>query len=311
MIYLVTGTAGFIGFHLAKSLLEKGLSVIGVDNLNSYYDVELKNKRLSALITHKNFKFYKQDICEISDLKAKGITHIIHLAAQAGVRYSLTAPMAYSHSNLHGHLAMLEYAKSLDSLESFVYASSSSVYGANEKIPFTESDRTDNPVSLYAATKKSCEIMSESYHQLYKIPMVGLRFFTVYGEWGRPDMSPWLFTDAIINQKPLTLYNNGESSRDYTYIDDIVAGIEAASAYKLSNHEIFNLGGSNPISVKYFLELIENITGKKAIINHAPMQKGDVEKTYADITKAQKFLGYNPKTSVEDGMQKFIKWFNV
>lgn len=308
---LITGAAGFIGFHTSLSLLKKGKKILGIDNLNDYYDVKLKNARLEILKSFPNFTFEKLDISEIEPLKKafSGVTIVIHLAAQAGVRYSLENPNAYIKSNINGHLNILECCRNSNSIERLVYASSSSVYGGNTKIPFSESDTTDHPISLYAATKKSDELLSETYNHLFNIPMIGLRFFTVYGEYGRPDMAPFKFTDAILKGNPIDVYNNGDMKRDFTYVEDIVSGILSATEYNIGTaHKIYNLGNNNPEKLMDFIFLIEKLTSKKAIINFKPMQDGDVKETYADITKASKDLGYKPLTNLATGLEKVVNW---
>ena len=316
---LLTGAAGFIGFHVAKSLLEQNISVIGIDNLNDYYDPSLKHARLELLKKYNGFEFHKIDISdpeairEISETYAE-ITHIIHLAAQAGVRYSIENPLSYGRSNLDGHLNMLELAKALQQkkLKHFVYASSSSVYGSNEKTPFSEKDRVDNPVSLYAATKRSCELLSQSYASLYQLPMSGLRFFTVYGPYGRPDMAYFSFTKAILEETPIQVFNEGKMEMYFTYIDDIVDAV-CASLDKIpagkTPHEIYNLGNNKPEQLENFITEIEAACGKKAQKTYTDMAQGDVERTYADITKAQAQLGYTPKTKISEGIPRFVDWY--
>lgn len=307
---LVTGAAGFIGFHTCKKLLDMGEQVIGVDNLNDYYSVELKNKRLLILNENSNFEFHKISIENFEELEkvSKGVKKIIHLAAQAGVRYSLENPRQYIESNIIGHFNILEICKN-QNIEKLVYASSSSVYGMSDKFPLSITDKVDSPVSLYAATKKSDEVISESYNSLYKIPMVGLRFFTVYGEYGRPDMAPYKFTEKIKNGKVIDVYNNGEMWRDFTYVGDIVDGVIGALNFDVGNkHRIYNLGNDNPVELKYFISLIEKELGKKASINYMPMQKGDVLKTAADIKESRQDLNYSPKVSIEEGVKKVVAW---
>ncbi|MEI7718975.1 MAG: NAD-dependent epimerase/dehydratase family protein [archaeon] len=288
---LVTGTAGFIGFHLAKELLKQGNYIIGLDCINDYYDPRIKNKRNQILIKNKNYKFYKQDITNFEELnkiiKEENPEAIVHLAAQAGVRYSLTNPWAYENANNLGTLNIFESAK-LNKINRVIFASSSSVYGNNKKIPFLESDRTDTPISLYAASKKSNEVLAHSYHHLYGIQTAGLRFFTVYGPLGRPDLALFKFAKSILQDKPINLYNNGDMGRDFTFVEDIVSGIIGAINKKDLKYEIYNLGGDNPVTLKRFVELIEENLHKKAKINLLPMQPGDVKETYADISKAKK-----------------------
>lgn len=317
---LVTGAAGFIGFHTALTLLTQGHTVIGFDNLNNYYDQKLKTSRLALLKAHPGFTFYQADIADFSSITAlakahPGIEYVIHLAAQPGVRYSLENPFAYLHSNLTGHLSMLELCRHhLPALKHLVYASSSSVYGGNNHLPFSTSDNTDHPLSLYAATKKAGEALSHSYSHLYKIPMTGLRFFTVYGPWGRPDMAVYSFTKAIFEATPITVYNNGDMRRDFTYVDDIVAGITACmqkppSGGEGAPHKVYNLGNHKAEPVMRFLEVLENAIGKKAVVNFAPMHPGDVKETYADISESTRDFGFMPTTSIDVGLPKFVKWY--
>jgi UDP-glucuronate 4-epimerase len=308
---LVTGAAGFIGFHLCKKLLQQGKRVIGVDNLSSYYDVSLKKARVDLLKPYKKFTFYKQDIQDLSGLKEVFQDHCIslicNLAAQAGVRHSLKDPFSYQKSNLEGFLNLLEMAREYGVIN-FVYASSSSVYGSNAKIPFSEDDRVDTPVSLYGATKKANELMAYAYHHMFHIPSTGLRYFTVYGPWGRPDMALFLFTEAILNKKPINVYNYGRMKRDFTYIDDIVEGTIAALE-RPSPYEIFNLGNSNAIELLDFIGIIENELGLEAQKNMMPLQAGDVLETSADIQKSKEMLGFSPKTSIREGIVKFLAWY--
>ena len=310
---LVTGSAGFIGFHLSKYLLDnyEDVKAIGIDNLNNYYNPLLKEKRNEILKNYENYEFIKLDFSDwdglVENLKDKDIDLIVHLGAQAGVRYSLQNPWAYIKSNDMGTLNIFEFARRFD-IEKVVYASSSSVYGGNEKIPFSEDDRVDKPISLYAATKRANELMAYTYHHLYGIKMIGLRFFTVYGEYGRPDMAFWKFTKHILLEKPIDVYNYGKMARDFTYVSDIVNGI-LASIEKDFDYEIFNLGNDNPIELEYAISLIEKYTGKKAIKNYMPIQPGDVERTWADLTKSRKLLGYEPKVPIEEGLRRFVNWF--
>ena len=310
---LVTGCAGFIGMHTALALLDKGNYVIGADNLNEYYDPTLKESRLEVLTKQgkENFKFFKIDLEDYNSLekvfKEFKIEQICHLGAQAGVRYSLEKPFVYEKSNILGTLNLLELCRH-HGVKSFIYASSSSVYGANKKIPFSESDITDNPISLYAATKKSTELIAYTYHHLFNINCTGLRFFTVYGPYGRPDMALFSFTKNIIEEKEIELFNHGNMKRDFTYIDDIISGVLAALE-KNYEFEIFNLGNSKPENLKYFVECIENAVGIKANIKLSPMQPGDVHETYADISKAEKMLGFKPQTPLFDGVKKFVSWY--
>lgn len=308
---LVTGAAGFIGFHLCKKLLQQGRLVIGVDNLSSYYDVSLKKARVDLLKPYKKFTFYKQDIQDLSGLKEIFKDHrigiICNLAAQAGVRHSLKDPFSYQKSNLEGFLNLLEMAREYRVIN-FVYASSSSVYGSNTKVPFSEDDRVETPVSLYGATKKANELMAYAYHHMFHLPSTGLRYFTVYGPWGRPDMALFLFTEAILNKKPINVYNYGRMKRDFTYIDDIVEGTIAALE-KPSPYEIFNLGNSNTVELLDFIGIIEDELGLEAQKNMMPLQPGDVLETSADIQKSKEMLGFSPKTSIKEGIVKFLAWY--
>jgi UDP-glucuronate 4-epimerase len=309
---LITGVAGFIGFHLARKLLEKGDSeIIGIDNLNDYYSVLLKNKRISILEGYGGFRFEKKDFSSWGDMldlsKKYDFDLIIHLGAQAGVRHSLSDPWRYILYNDMGTLNIFELARKKN-IDKVIYASSSSVYGGNEKIPYSEEDRTDSPISLYAATKKSNELLAHSYSHIYGINSIGLRFFTVYGEYGRPDMAFWKFTRNILLDEPIDVYNYGKMMRDFTYVDDITDGISACIDKDLE-YEIFNLGNGNPVNLEHAIELIEKYTGKKAERNYMGMQPGDIERTWADISKAEKLLGYHPKTSIEIGLKRFVDWF--
>lgn len=309
---LVTGTAGFIGFHTAKKLLGEGNRVIGIDSMNDYYDVKIKEKRNDVLLENKNYTFHKEDISnyeKIDDIMKKEKPEaIIHLAAQAGVRYSLTNPWAYKNSNSLGTLNIFEGAKN-NNIKRVIFASSSSVYGSNSKIPFSEEDRTDAPISPYGASKKYNELLAHSYSHLDGIELAGLRFFTVYGPWGRPDMALFKFVKNILLDKPIEVYNKGDMGRDFTYINDIVLGITGALNKKDLKYEIYNLGGDNPVKLMKFVELIQENIGKKAIINYKPMQPGDVKETYADISKAGREIGYKPKTNIEEGIKIFCSWF--
>ncbi len=308
---LVTGAAGFIGFHLARKLLERGNQVIGVDNLNPYYDVTLKKARLDRLKPLNGFFFYKEDIQNLSGLKEifqkHSIDRVCNLAAQAGVRYSLKDPFSYQKSNLEGFLNLLELAREYE-ISNFVYASSSSVYGDNPKIPFSVDDRVDSPVSLYGATKKANELMAHAYSHLFGIPCTGLRFFTVYGPWGRPDMALFLFTDAILNDRPINVYNYGRMKRDFTYVDDVVEGTMAALEKPFA-YEVFNLGNSDPIELMDFIGIIEEELGREAQKNLMPLQPGDVLETSADIGKSKDMLGFSPKTPTREGIRKFLAWY--
>ena len=321
MTVLVTGAAGFIGMHVCQQLLADGEAVIGLDSLNSYYDPALKTGRLQTLDGKDGFTFKQVDIADYEGVQAAigdrsgEITGVVHLAAQAGVRYSLQKPFEYARSNLEGHLAILELCRHhLPELKHLVYASSSSVYGANTDIPFSIEDRVDRPVSLYAATKRADELISHAYSHLYRIPQTGLRFFTVYGPWGRPDMAYYSFTDAIVSGRPITLFNHGKMRRDFTYIDDIVSGVLAALANPPSDtgappQRVFNLGNNEPVELERFVKAIEGALGQTAEILYDEMQPGDVVETYADIDASTELLGYQPTTSIEDGIAKFIDWY--
>ncbi|MCK5384580.1 MAG: GDP-mannose 4,6-dehydratase [Alphaproteobacteria bacterium] len=318
---LVTGAAGFIGFHTVLRLLQAGAHVVGVDNLNDYYDVSLKQARLRELDNFKDFTFIKEDIANFEGMEKLWKEHgpfkqVIHLAAQAGVRYSLKNPHTYVQSNLVGHLNILELCRHTEGFEHLVFASSSSVYGKNKKLPYAVEDRVDQPVSLYAATKRSGELMSHSYSHLYGIPQTSLRFFTVYGPWGRPDMSPYIFTDAIIKDKKVPIFNNGDMKRDFTYIDDIVSGVLAVleTPPKRENDEgipyrILNIGNNKAENLMDYVGAIEKALGKKADIELLPMQAGDVKETYADIDETTKLTGYKPTTSIDEGIPKYVAWF--
>ena len=317
MTILITGIAGFIGSHLARNLLTRGDKILGIDNISDYYDVNLKYDRLNSLKSYKNFIFEKIDISNYSDLekiiKKYKVSKICHLAAQAGVRYSLEAPMEYIKSNIVGHLNMLEICRNYE-IKNIVYASSSSVYGGNTKVPFSISDRVDTPVSLYAATKRSDELMSYTYNHLYGINTIGLRFFTVYGPWGRPDMATWIFTKKIINDEPIEVFNNGNMERDFTYIDDIINGtISILDSCKDDSNKnfskVYNIGNNKPENLLNFISLIEENLGKKAIKIMKPLQKGDVPNTYADIKDIQADYNFTPKTKLAEGIPKFIEWF--
>lgn len=308
---LVTGGAGFIGSHVVKKMLALGNEVVIIDNLNDYYDIKLKKDRLKILLAGLKFKFYKADISNYKQLKKIFAEHkfscICHLAAQAGVRYSLANPWLYEKANIAGTLNLLELAK-VNKIKKFIFASSSSVYGGNTKLPFSETDPVDKPVSFYAATKKSCELLAHTYHSLYGIKVCGLRFFTVYGPWGRPDMAYFKWADLITAGKPIEVYNNGEMKRDFTYIDDIVSGVVAALE-KDFVFEIINLGNDRPEKLPKLIEHLEKNLGLKAAINYLPMQPGDVVNTWADISKARRLLNYQPKTSLEVGIGEFVRWY--
>ncbi len=312
---LLTGAAGFIGFHVAQRLLAAGADVVGVDELNSYYSPALKQARLAQLQAHPRFRFVKADIAEEGALAAaapvESVTHIVHLAAQAGVRHSLKAPFSYEHANVKGHLAVLEYARAGRDLKHVVYASSSSVYGDRDDGPFRETDRCDAPTSLYAATKRASELLSQTYASLHHLPQTGLRFFTAYGPWGRPDMALWLFTDAVLKGEPITLYGGGELARDFTFIGDIAPAIEKI-LYEPppgeAPHEIYNLGSARPYSVNEFVAAIEQATGMAAKRVFAPRNPVEVTTTFADISKAQARFGFAPSTSLAEGVARFVDW---
>lgn len=318
MMVIVTGAAGFIGFHVARYLLDQGATVVGIDNLNDYYDVRLKQARLDRL-THPRFTFAKADIADSSAIAEVFQRHsdadgVIHLAAQAGVRYSLINPYAYIEANVMGQTVLIEAARRLKRLRCFVYASSSSVYGGNVKQPFTVADPVDTPVSLYAATKRSCELVAQCYSHLYGLPAIGLRFFTVYGPWGRPDMAAFLFTDAILKGRPIDVFNEGRMARDFTYIDDIVSGVVAAldrppPAAAGVRHKIYNLGNHRPEKLTDFIALIEQALGRKAEKRLLPLQPGDVPESFADIEDARRDLGFDPKTPISVGLPRFVDWY--
>lgn len=327
MKVLVTGVAGFVGFHVAKTLLERGDEVVGVDNLNDYYDVSLKEDRLKELgcsvntlsksSCYKKFTFIKLDISNQKDLhdlfEKYSFDTVCHLAAQAGVRYSLENPSVYIQSNIVGFANILEASKNTK-VKNLVYASSSSVYGMNKKIPFETTDSVDQPISLYAATKKSNELMAYTYSHLYDLPVTGLRFFTVYGPWGRPDMAYFLFAKAILNNEPLKVFNNGNMERDFTYIDDIVEGVvrvidNPAKKTDSPPYKLYNIGNNKPVNLLKFIETIEQTIGKKAKKEFAPIQPGDVTITYADVSDLIEDLGYAPKTPIANGIEKFVDWY--
>jgi UDP-glucuronate 4-epimerase len=320
MTVLVTGAAGFIGFHTSAALLRRGERVIGVDNLNDYYSVALKEARLSELVNAPGFAFHRIDLAQRGALVSfvdqhPDIDRVVHLAAQAGVRYSLTNPHAYISANIDGHLEVLEACRCLDRLKHLVFASSSSVYGGNDKLPFSISDRVDTPHSLYAATKKADELLSYCYAHLHRLPSTGLRFFTVYGPWGRPDMAAWLFAEAILAGRPIKLFNHGNLRRDFTYIDDIVSGVIAcldrppADDGQGPPYRIYNIGNHQPEELRRFIAILEQAVGRPAVIELAPMQAGDVAATYADIDETQRDLGFKPTTSIDTGLPLFVDWF--
>ena len=309
--YLVTGAAGFIGFHVSRALLERGDRVLGLDNLNDYYDVSLKEARLRLLQDNEQFTFYPEDLANREGLtkvfKENRIQVVCNMAAQAGVRYSLVNPFAYQSSNLQGFLNIIHLSQE-HQVENFVYASSSSVYGNNKKVPFSVEDRVDKPISLYAATKKANELVAHTYSHLYSLPCSGLRLFTVYGPWGRPDMALFIFTEAISKNQPIEVYNFGKMRRDFTYIDDIVQGV-LASMDRPVPYAIYNLGNSRAVDLLYFIECIEKELGKKAEKKMLPMQPGDVVETYADISESERDLGFQPTTRIEEGIANFINWY--
>jgi UDP-glucuronate 4-epimerase len=329
MSILVTGAAGFIGFHVCQRLLLEGHQVIGIDNLNDYYDVSLKRARLLLLEKNPQFAFYKLDLANqdhLHDLfRNHSIKLVIHLAAQAGVRYSIDHPHSYVSSNINGFLTILEACRHFP-VEHLIYASSSSVYGANTKIPFSTQDSTDHPLNMYAATKKANELMAHTYSHLFNIPTTGLRFFTVYGPWGRPDMAYYSFTRDIIEGKPLQLFNNGDMSRDFTYIDDIVEEIlclldsppkpddnwnscNPNPDSSFAPYKIYNIGNHHPVKLADFIRTLEKLLNKKANIVFLPMQPGDVKETYSDITSLQEATGFSPVTTIETGLSRFVDWY--
>lgn len=321
MTVLVTGAAGFIGYHVAEALLARGDAVLGVDDLNAYYEVRLKQARLDRLAGHAGFRFARLDIAEAGALPGAlaahpGITRIVHLAAQAGVRHSLENPFAYARSNLVGQLAVLEAARTLRDLRHLVYASSSSVYGASRVLPFAESDRADTPLSLYAATKRSGELMGYAYAHLFRIPMSGLRFFTVYGPWGRPDMAYFSFAEAIMEGRPLTVYDAGAVRRDFTYIDDIVDGVlgcldrpPEAGEGEWPPARVFNIGNTRSEPVIELIRLLEARLGRKAVLRHAARPAADVAETLADVRSLHDLAGFAPRTGLADGIARFAEWF--
>ena len=326
MKVLLTGVAGFIGYHVALKLLARGDTVVGIDNLNDYYDIRLKQARLADIQAHqhaKNFSFIKLDLAENATTQQlfghEKPDSVIHLAAQAGVRYSLENPHAYISSNIVAFTNILEACRAINPLH-LVYASSSSVYGGNTKLPFSEADSVDHPVSLYAATKKANELMAHTYSHLYDLPTTGLRFFTVYGPWGRPDMSPFLFADAILNNHPIKVFNHGDMMRDFTYIDDIVEGVirvldkppakpAMPSANSSAPYRVFNIGNNQPEQLMDFIDLLENAIGKTGQKEFLPMQAGDVKATYADTSELETWVGFKPYTPLNEGVEKFVSWY--
>ena len=324
MAIIVTGAAGFIGYHLSERLLARGEQVIGVDNVNDYYSVELKRRRLAELSRHDGFDLVEVDFADnqalLRALDGRDFDRIVHLGAQAGVRYSIENPHAYVHSNLVGHLNMLELARHRRSSH-MVYASSSSVYGGNDILPFRVEDRVDHPLSLYAATKKADELISETYAHLYRLPLTGLRFFTVYGPWGRPDMAMWLFAKAIFAGEPINVFGEGDMRRDFTYVDDIVSGVVACldnpppddgsekAGGSRSPHRLYNIGNHRSEELGRMIELLEEACGRKAERRLLPMQPGDVRDTYADISAIERDLGYAPTTRIDEGIPRFVDWY--
>ena len=326
---LITGAAGFIGFHLSNLLLQKGYDVISIDNMNDYYDIKLKEGRLSILNEKNNFKFYKIDLVDKKNIdyifEKYKFDYVINLAAQAGVRYSIDNPYAYIDSNVVGFINILEACRH-NPVKHLLYASSSSVYGGNKIAPFSTEHQVDHPVSLYAATKKSNELMAHTYSHLYKIPTTGLRFFTVYGPWGRPDMAYFSFTNDILNDKPIKVFNHGKMERDFTYIDDIVEGIykllplapksnpewdetEDNLSESFAPYKVYNIGNNQPVQLEKFISVLEDKIGKKAERVYMEMHPGDIVRTYADTSDLEKAIGFKPSTSIEDGLQKFADWY--
>lgn len=317
MTVFVTGAAGFIGFHTTRALLARGERVIGIDNLNDYYDPKVKLARLAELEKSPEFKFIEGDIADralVEDVAQKHpeIDRIVGLAAQAGVRYSLIDPYSYTRSNVEGQLVLLEMARNLKNFKHFTYASSSSVYGANDKLPLSVDDRVDQPISLYAATKRAGELMSHCYAHLFGIPTTGLRFFTVYGPWGRPDMAAWIFTSKILKGEPIHVFNGGDMRRDFTYIDDIVNGVIAALDHPPSGDlpaKVYNLGNHRSENLMDYIGAIEDALGIEAEKIMDPMQPGDVKETFADIEASRRDLGFEPSTSIQEGIPKFVEWY--
>ena len=320
MAVLVTGVAGFIGYHVALALIERRETVLGIDNLNDYYDVGLKEARLARLDGRPGFSFRRLDIADRQAISAlfaeeRRVDRVVHLAAQAGVRYSLINPYAYLRSNIDGQVVLLEAARRLPRLLHFVYASSSSVYGGNREMPFSTADRTDHPISLYGATKKAMEVISESYAAMYALPLTGLRFFTVYGQWGRPDMAYFIFTRKILAGEPIPVFNHGDMRRDFTYIDDVVTGVincldrPPPDDPGVGRHRLYNLGNNRPESLLDFIGALELALGRKAMIEPLPMQPGDVKETCADIEASRRDFDFQPRTSIHEGIPRFVAWF--
>lgn len=319
MKVLVTGAAGFIGYHTSVRLLERGDQVVGIDNVNDYYSVELKRARLARLAKYDGFELLELDLADRTVFDKAGpaldgVTRAVHLAAQAGVRYSLDHPFAYVDANLCGHMSVIEFARHQPGFEHLVYASSSSVYGGNTKLPFSVDDRTDSPISLYAATKKANEHMSYCYSHLYGVPQTGLRFFTVYGPWGRPDMALYIFTKAITEGRPIHVFNHGDMMRDFTYVDDIVTGVVASldnppASENGAPHRLYNIGNNNSEQLMRLISILEDSLGMKAETIMEPMQPGDVKETYADISAISNDLGFQPTTPIDVGIPRFVEWY--
>ncbi len=326
---LVTGAVGFIGFHLSKLLCKQGFEVVGIDNINDYYDTALKQGRLDILLEIEQFRFVKMDVTDEVAINTlfmeEGFDYVVHLAAQAGVRYSIENPKAYIDSNIVGFINVLEACRHYP-VKHLLYASSSSVYGGNQKTPFSTEDSVDHPVSLYAATKKSNELMAHTYSHLYNIPTTGLRFFTVYGPWGRPDMAYFLFAKAIVNGEAIKVFNQGKMERDFTYVDDIVEGIskllehpphknkkwsetDGKVSESFAPYKIYNIGNNQPVKLEYFIKVIENALGTKAEKVYMDMQPGDVYKTFADVSDLSETIGFKPQTTIEEGINNFVQWF--
>lgn len=316
MTVLLTGAAGFIGMHVAEALLARGEKVVGLDSLTPYYDLRLKHARRDRLLAKTNFSFLEVNIADRTAVATvfkqyPDVTRIIHLAAQPGVRHSLIDPYSYIEANVMGHLVMLEAARSLPRLQHFLYASSSSVYGGNKHLPYREDDRVDQPISLYAATKRADELISEAYGHIFGLPQTGLRFFTVYGPWGRPDMAPWLFADAILGGRPITLYDGGRLKRDFTFVADIVSGVLGALDRPPADGKprLLNIGNHRSEEVRRFVAVLEESLGRKAVIQDAPRPVTDVAETFADIGAIQALCGFEPKTPIEVGVPAFAAWF--